>query len=113
MHEPRFMKPLVPSGGLSFETANGVINADTICDLVVPTFAYDDAYVTPYVLPDSPDVLSIGRRCVQDGYGFYWAPFSHIILPLSFHPIPIFLGTVSSVPQNNGSGWKRKTTSRI
>ena len=63
-------------GGLSFETANGIINADTICDLVVPKLAYDDAHVTPYVLPDSPDVLSIGRRCVQEGYGFYWAPFS-------------------------------------
>ena len=63
-------------GGLAFETANGVINADSVCDLVVPKLAFDDAHVTPYVLPDSPDVLSIGRRCVQDGYGFYWAPYS-------------------------------------
>ena len=63
-------------GGLAFETANGVINADSVCDLVLPKLFADDAHITPYVLPDSPDLLSIGRRCVQDGYGFYWAPYS-------------------------------------
>ncbi len=30
----------------------------------------------PYVLDQSPDVLSIGRRCVQDGYRFNWEPDS-------------------------------------
>ena len=30
----------------------------------------------PYVLDQSPDVLSIGRRCVQDGYSFQWLPYS-------------------------------------
>jgi hypothetical protein len=30
--------------------------------------------VEPLVLPDTPAVLSIGRRCMQMGYGFYWHP---------------------------------------
>ena len=30
--------------------------------------------VEPLVLPDTPDVLSIGRRCMHMGYGFYWHP---------------------------------------
>ena len=30
----------------------------------------------PYVLDQSPDVLSIGRRCVQDGYSLQWRPYS-------------------------------------
>ena len=30
----------------------------------------------PYILDCSPDVLSIGRRCVEDGYRFVWEPYS-------------------------------------
>ena len=30
----------------------------------------------PYILDSTPDVLSIGRRCVEDGYAFYWEPYS-------------------------------------
>ena len=30
----------------------------------------------PYVLDSTPDVLSIGRRCVEDGYEFVWKPYS-------------------------------------
>ena len=30
----------------------------------------------PYILDASPDVLSIGRRCVEDGYMFVWKPYS-------------------------------------
>ncbi len=30
----------------------------------------------PYVLDSSPDVLSIGRRCVQQGYAIRWEPYS-------------------------------------
>jgi hypothetical protein len=28
--------------------------------------------VEPLVLPDTPEVLSIGKCCMQMGYGFYW-----------------------------------------
>ena len=30
----------------------------------------------PYILDNTPDVLSIGRRCVEDGYSFNWKPYS-------------------------------------
>ncbi len=30
----------------------------------------------PYILDDTPDVLSFGRRCQLDGYGFLWEAFS-------------------------------------
>ncbi len=30
----------------------------------------------PYILDSTPDVLSIGRRCVEDGYEFVWRPYS-------------------------------------
>jgi len=30
--------------------------------------------IEPLVLPDTPAVLSIGRRCMRMGYGFHWPP---------------------------------------
>ena len=39
------------------------------------------AVVEPYVLPATPDVLSIGRRCVRMGWSF-WSP--HGLNDLSF-----------------------------
>ena len=32
--------------------------------------------VEPYILDSTPDVLSIGRRCVEDGCAFHWEPYS-------------------------------------
>ena len=34
------------------------------------------------VLPDTPTVLSIGRRCMEHGYGFWWEPYGLPILIL-------------------------------
>ena len=34
----------------------------------------------PYVLDETPDVLSIGMRCVEHGWSFWWPP-------KSVHPI--------------------------
>ena len=36
-----------------------------------------DESVEPYVLPNTPSVLSIGRRCVQEGYHFVWLSGKH------------------------------------
>jgi len=35
-----------------------------------------NALADPFVLDSTPDVLSIGRRCVEDGWSFYWPPYS-------------------------------------
>ena len=29
------------------------------------------------VVEDSPNLVSVGRRCMLQGYGFYWPPFKH------------------------------------
>jgi len=34
------------------------------------------AVVDPYVLPATPDVLSNGKRCVKEGWSFWWPPWS-------------------------------------
>ena len=41
-------------------------------------------HIAPHVLTSTPNVLSLGRRCVQDGYGFYWEPYS--MHPYFIHP---------------------------
>ena len=30
----------------------------------------------PYILDSTPDALSTGRRCAEDGYAFHWEPYS-------------------------------------
>ena len=35
-----------------------------------------DGEITPYVLEGTPDVLTIGGRCVNERYRFEWPPFS-------------------------------------
>ena len=48
-------------------TANDIASSDLV---VPPQTGALGVNVEPYVLDQSPDVLSIGRRCVQDGYSF-------------------------------------------
>ena len=38
---------------------------------------------TPFIFASSPDVLTIGYRCVEKGYGFHWNPYS-LFTPPSF-----------------------------
>ena len=64
------------------DTANGQNVADRGIDLVVELLGQD---ILPYVLDSSPNVLSIGRRCVVDGYGWYWPPYS--LSPYLIHPV--------------------------
>ena len=56
---------------IMFATANGKIKTD----IVAPMFCEElRDMIEPLVLPDTPAVLSIGKRCMQMGYGFYWHP---------------------------------------
>ena len=36
--------------------------------------------VSALILESSPDVLSLGRRCVEMGYAFHWAPYSNTLV---------------------------------
>ena len=55
------------------ETPAGTVKAKRRACVQVEDLGED---VEPLALKDSPDVLSIGRRCVEHGYGFHWDPFS-------------------------------------
>ena len=39
--------------------------------------------VEPYVLPNTPDVISIGQRCVERGWYFWWPPLVYAPCPQS------------------------------
>mgnify|MGYP003327510338 CR=1 FL=1 len=58
---------------LTLETPNGDVVANQVTTVQIDKLGEN---VEPYALDDSPDVLSIGRRCLKHGYGFHWAMFS-------------------------------------
>ncbi len=54
-------------------TANDLVHGDN----VVSQQLWELGEVAePYVLDSTPDALSAGRRCVEDGYAFQWKPYS-------------------------------------
>ena len=57
----------------SLETANGTRDASHCIPMQVLDF-YEN--IEPYTLPSTPDVLTIGPRCRDQGYGFYWEPWA-------------------------------------
>jgi hypothetical protein len=54
---------------ISLVTANGSTEANEVAD--VKLSAFPDP-VHPYVLDHTPAVLSVGTRCVDQGYSFVW-----------------------------------------
>ena len=65
---------------VQLNTANG----ETIADQCLPMqVAPLGETVKPLVLENTPAVLSIGRRCMIDGYSFHWPKFKkpHLISP--------------------------------
>ena len=59
-------RPKVPLG---FHTANGPTNTKYTVKVMVRELA-DSSVVN--VLKDTPAVLSVGRRCMKEGYSFHW-----------------------------------------
>ena len=54
-------------------TANDLVHGDKVVSQQIGELG---EVAEPYVLDSTPDVLSIGRRCVEDGYRFVWEPYS-------------------------------------
>ena len=82
----------------NFDTANGPLPADEQVAMQVEGVPDD---VHPYVLEDSPDVMTIGRRCVRLGYGFHWNPFStkpYYDLPVKYGGGKLGLVSIGDVP---------------
>ncbi len=64
------MKATVP---IALSTANDLVNGEMVVRQQIMEFK---EVAEPYILDSTPDVLSIGRRCVEDGYAFHWEPSS-------------------------------------
>eukprot|EP00974_Lingulodinium_polyedra_P054864 5276899-Lingulodinium_polyedra.AAC.1 len=63
----RFIRKASPP--MSFNTANGITHAEKVLKIDVEECA---SSVQPYILDNTPNVLSVGMRCVQHGYSFIW-----------------------------------------
>jgi hypothetical protein len=82
----------------NFDTANGSLPADQTTSMQVEGLPEE---LNPYVLENTPDVISIGKRCVQLGYGFHWEPWSlkpYLILPKAQGGGRINLVSIGDVP---------------
>ena len=58
---------------ITLSTANDLAYGTQIVRQQIGEF---EEVAEPYIRDCSPDVLSIGRRCVEDGYRFVWEPYS-------------------------------------
>ena len=61
---------------ISFITANGSTESNAVAEIDLNTLP---GSITPYILEQTPSVLSVGTRCMDQGYSFVWpagsAPF--------------------------------------
>ena len=75
-----FMRPC--GSKLTLCTANGELPASEKeqTGLNIGPFAAD---TTALVLGETPSVLTVGRRCIVEGYGFHWFPYQN---PFTDHP---------------------------
>ena len=58
---------------VSLLMANGVFQAVDQAKVDVPVLGIQ---ITPYVLDESPAVVSVGQRCIDAGWSFHWPAFS-------------------------------------
>ena len=72
--EKHGLETLVSEEAISFQTANGVTNTDLISNFQTESFTEP---INAHVLDDTPSVLSVGKRCMKQGYGFVWPPGDH------------------------------------
>ena len=63
----------------TYETAAGDVTVDSTISL----HSNRIGKINAVLLEGSPAVVSVGKRCMEEGYGFYWPPFTppHIIHP--------------------------------
>ena len=69
---PKGAKTVKPKDKIIFNTANGPIDAGPMLPGILGPF---DEAVAPFILPDTPALLTVGKRCFCKGYGFYWFPY--------------------------------------
>ena len=65
-------EPLDADKPVNLVTANGPTSADKVAKVKVPEL---NSKVEFYLLNSTPPVVSVGKRCLDEGYGFYWPPY--------------------------------------
>ena len=68
---PAGAKTVKPKDKIVFNTANGPIDAGPMLPGMLEPF---DEAIAPFILPDTPALLSVGKRCFSKGYGFLLVP---------------------------------------
>ena len=86
---------------VSLHTANATTFSDKLLSMFVPQL---NETTEAIVLPDTPWVLSIGRRCMEFGFGFYWPPYKPPVLVLPDGGI-IELEVEGYIPYLTGNTW--------
>jgi hypothetical protein len=63
-----------------YNTAGGPVTVDSSVPLYSRTL---QTKIKAHVLEDTPSILSMGRRCIDEQYGFYWPPgkWPYIVRP--------------------------------
>ena len=99
-------RPISKSEVITFATANGKVKS---CEMALFACEELNTMVEPYVLKETPSVLSIGRRCMDMGYSFHWeagrnpvlvTPEGHIIpLVVEKHIPYMIVGDEESLPR--------------
>ncbi len=54
-------------------TASGEVDAN---EEIIVCFSSIGKNISPTVLDNAPDLQSLGKRCVEGGFGFHWDPYS-------------------------------------
>ncbi len=63
------VRTLTKEGRLVFATANGRIESRNVVPVMCKEF---NQVIQPYLLRETPPVLSIGKRCMEQGCTFHW-----------------------------------------
>ena len=73
-HWHKLMRPIM------LDTAGGESKAESTVTFPIDQLGEE---IDALVLPSTPYVLSLGRRCQEMGYGFWWPPYGlpHLMLP--------------------------------
>ena len=113
----------VESSPVNLYTANGTVEASSRTQVNIPALGSKLEFVE---LLDTPPVCSVGKKCMEQGYGFYWPPGQ---LPYFVKPdgnklqcdlrgnVPVFSssgknsGSPATVAANNESGKMAPTCS--
>ena len=70
---PADLSGLVESStSIMFLTANGPVPSGPMYPGLLGPF---DECIAPFVLDSSPALLTVGKRCMDRGYGFHWFPY--------------------------------------